>query len=103
MPTKFLVCINAAFALVSILLTGIDGQLHWWYRSARRAGLEDPQLGAEFFRSLDKLHLLAVGLAFLTLVSNLAIWKYRISSLRWSIAGLAISVLCLALSLLVRF
>jgi len=98
---KIALAANALLNVGVLCLVAIYAELHWWFRSARRAGLEDSQLRTDFVVAADRLHILAICLAALLVVANFSLWRSemrpRVLALCVFIWSMIVLVICLVL------
>ena len=88
-------------AIISWLF-GVYGRLHWWLRSARRSGLSDPQLSADFLNAADKLHLIAIMLMLLVVVSSIAVLRAEGPGRTLGVISFFLAALFLTLLVMIR-
>ena len=101
MSAKLILGINGAISLTGLSMVVVYGQLHWWYRSARRAGLRSDQVGAQFWAVVDQLRIIALVLCALSMAVSWLILREKRTPKSWNVTSMAFSGLCLFLSVFV--
>jgi hypothetical protein len=101
MSAKLILGINSAVSLTGLSMVVVYGQLHWWYRSARNAGLRSDQVGAPFWAIADQLRIIALILCALSMATSWLILREKRTPKSWCVTSMAFSGLCLFLSVFV--
>lgn len=100
---RFIVLLHALISVAAVYLIAVYGRLHWWFRDAARAGLDDRQLAKGFFQALEHLPILAVCLAACVTASSVLLWREKIAPGALGVGLFAFSVISLTICLLIRF
>jgi hypothetical protein len=103
MQTRLILIANGVISGLAVYLLVVYGKLHWWFRAARQSGFDASQTGNIFFSAADQLPVIAIALAGLMAFANFALWKSKLVGSRWGILFFAFSLICLILSLVIRF
>ena len=96
---KVLALTNILFSALGLYLALLYGNLHWWYRDARRAGLIDQELGLRFLRTADQLPVIAIVMTAGAAASAFALWKSKTLNRNPGIALLIFSISCFPVTL----
>jgi len=102
MDTRILSVVNILLSLLAVYLFGVYGRLHWWLRSAKRTELNDSHLSADFLKVADKLHLIAILLMLLVVVSTFAVLRSKGAGRTLGMISFLLACLILILLMLVR-
>lgn len=94
---------NGVVGLISVYIVVIYGNLHWWYRAARRTGLESQSLRDAFLTQADRLPIIALVLASSALLGNAILLRSSLIPRRWGIAFMLLSLFCLVACVVVKF
>ena len=101
--SRFIAAANAGVSILSVyLLLGVYGHLHWWYRDARRAGLDTQQLRHDFLASADQIPIIAILLSGCAAIANVALWQSNLIPKKWGVAFACLSSICFGLCVIVR-
>ena len=102
MNARIVFIVNIFLSGVALYIFGIYGRLHWWLRSARRSGLSDPQLSTDFLNAADRLHMIAIVLALLVVVSSSVAFRTNGAGRTFGLISFVFAAIVCVLLLFVR-
>lgn len=85
---------NLVLSSAGLYLAWLYGDLHWWYRDARKAGHIDHDLGHRFLGIADQLPIVAIVVTTAAAISAISLWKSNAVGKRLGVVLILLALSC---------